>query len=70
MRSSPPGRGRDQIEPEIVACGLQLVEPRGLTRLVAALRHRDIDNAHARFAHEPQREPADDALVVRDAARR
>ena len=44
-------RGLDQIEAEIVARGLQLVQPARLPLLVAALRDGDVDDAHAGFAH-------------------
>src|SRR4051794_35727425 len=55
---------RHEIEAEIVAGGRQLVPAPGLSRLVAALRDRDVDDAQSRLALEPQRQRADDALVI------
>ena len=55
---------RHEIEAEVVAGGRQLVPARGLPRLVAALRDRDVDDAQPGLALEPQRQPADDALVI------
>jgi hypothetical protein len=57
-------RGLHQLEAEIVARVLQLGESRGLSDLVAPLRDRNIDHAHAGFAHQTQCQPADDALIV------
>ena len=45
--SRPPGTVCDEIEAEVVAGGRQLVPPRGLARLVAALRDRDVDDAQS-----------------------
>jgi hypothetical protein len=53
-----------EIESQVVARVGQFLPPRLLARLVAPLRHRDVDDTHAGLALEAQRHSADDALIV------
>jgi len=44
---------------------LQLAQPLLLPLLLAAQRDGDVDEVHARLAHQTHRQGADDALIVR-----
>lgn len=59
------GRGRNEIETEVLASRLQLVPAGVLPIGSTALGHGHVDNAHPSFADQAERKPADDALVVR-----
>jgi len=54
-----------EAETEVVAGVLQLAQAFLLALLLAAESDGDIDEVHARLAHQAHRHAADDALVVR-----
>ena len=56
--------GRQQSETDVFAGILQLAEALGLAFLLAALRHRDIDQIHSCFPQYAHGQPADDRFVV------
>jgi hypothetical protein len=61
----PVRRRLDEAEADVAAGLLQFGEPFGLTGLGRALRDGDVDHVPRRLAPQPQRQGADDALVVR-----
>ena len=58
------GRGLDQPEAEIAAGFLELRETAGLAGAVAALGDGDVDHVPCGLAAQPERQVADEALVV------
>ncbi len=60
----PAGNRLHQVESQVLAGLRELVPAPLLARLVAALGDRDVHDAVAGLALQPQRQAADDALVV------
>ena len=58
-------RGLHQAKTDAVAAIFQLPQPLCLTFLPAPVRHGHVDDVPFRFAQQPQRQPADDYLVIR-----
>src|SRR5439155_22223687 len=58
-------RGLHQAESDAVAAILQLVQPFDLPFPFAPQSYGDVDDVPVRLAQEPQRQAADDHLIVR-----
>ena len=57
--------GGDQAEAHILAGGLEFLQTGGLALALAAKRDRHVDEIHSGLPHQPHRDAAHDAFVVR-----